>query len=213
MGGVRVCVCVCLGSAPQALSPTSLAVTVARYGPGMYEPMAAMSMTAPGPFSWAGLLAVLSQPRMQQVLWGWAVRMLPALLVSCAPLLLRRQEAAAAPAAAVGTADTGPSIKRAAAAARREGVADSGRQPDTGAGSSSPAAAAQQLLPAASAAPGTGAGPGLGPGDSVGAAVSIAAAIANQGDLIRMAWLHPKAAALKPGGWLMGSSRQPHAAS
>jgi hypothetical protein len=182
-----------------------MAVLVARYGPGMYEPLAAVSLPAPGPFSWAGLLAVLSQQRMQQLLLGWAVRTLPGLLVSCVRLRQHRQvTAAAAPAAAA--AEAGASGKKAAAAAPRlADAAPNGSRRSAAAGSSGGDAATttKQPSPAAAAvAPVSGAEPvPLLGANGVGGA---AAAVANLGDLIRMAQLHPRATALKPSGWQMG---------
>ena len=185
-----------------------MAVLVARYGPGMYEPLAAVSLPAPGPFSWAGLLAGLSQQRTQQLLLGWAVRTVPGLLVSCVRLWQHRQVTAAATAAAAA-AEAGVSGKKAAAAAPRQADTapnSSGCSAAAGSSGGDAATAAKQPSPAAAAvAPVSGAGPvPLLGANGVGGAAAAAAVVANIGDLIRMAQLHPRATALKPGGWQMG---------
>jgi hypothetical protein len=88
--------------APQLFTPAALAVIAARYGPGVWHPSGAAPLTAPGPFSWAGLLGVLSQRRMQRLMLDWAVRTLPLMLLSAVQLLRQRQAARAAAAAARG---------------------------------------------------------------------------------------------------------------
>jgi hypothetical protein len=183
----------------------------------MYDPWAAVSLPSPAPFSWAGALAVLSHPHLQQLLLGWVIRTLPSLLLSW--LRLRNQQQQHALPAAPAAVD---SKRGCAAAAQLGGAAAAGGQCDAGgvaASSSSNLKAAVALRlrrsPAAEGSragagpglapePGAGPKPGAGAGSSIasaGGAVTAAAAVANLGDQIRMAQLHPRALALKPGGW------------
>jgi len=188
------------GPRPQLLTPATMAVLVARYGPGMYEPAAAVSLPAPGPLFWDSLLAVVLQPRLQQVLLGWAMRMLPALLYSGWRLLAHRQAAAGAAAAAAAALKS-----KGAAAAPPSGAAakdSTQRFADmavvVGGSGSNKASAAQQAPPSADAAPANGTGLGPGPGQhSVPAAAAGAAT--NGGELIRMAMLKARPLASAPG--------------
>ena len=84
-------VLLCHAPLPQCMSPVAMAVIAARYGPGIYEPSADVSLPAAGPFSWAVLLAALVQRRQLQLLLGWAARSLPAVLYSCWQLQLHRR--------------------------------------------------------------------------------------------------------------------------
>ena len=166
----------------QIACAASLAVMVQRYGPGMYEPSAPVSMPAPQPFAWAGLLAVLSERRMQQLLLGFLVRTLPALLLSCARLVLQQRPPASAAAAA-------GSSKRAAAQA-----APPAQEPAGSSWGGEPARVATQ--------------PGSGRGAGRAAAAGAMPLADNPGQHIRLAALRTRGLALKPGACVVWGATQ-----
>jgi hypothetical protein len=160
-----------------------------RYGPGVFDPAGSVALTAPGPFSWASLAAVLAQRRMQRLLLAWAVRSLPVMLLSAAQLLRQRQVARRAAVAA------------AAAAAIAQRPAGKGQQQASSSSvpavSPLPAAAAKDAGTQRAAEPATRSGPSGAASSSLPAAPSY-----------KLESLQPRAVALKP-----GAARSTHAGS
>ena len=209
----------------QVATSSTLAVMVQRYGPGMYEPSAQVSLPAPQPFAWAGLLAVLSERRMQQLLLGFFARQLPALLLSHAWWARHQHpagdvDAAAATAAAAAAATTAATSKHAAGGSQAP-APEAGQLPAaTTPSSSALAAVADEACDAGfggtsndKAASAAGGGPAAAaaccglPSPSVAlrspAAPSPAgptSALQQRSQRFRLANMHPETMAIKPGG-------------